>query len=80
MRGRLARVWARWKIIVHFDGLLVVAEEEERFTRKKYDFELPLHTIRYVLEVAGITADAFDYIAFLEKPFIKFERILREKL
>jgi carbamoyltransferase len=80
MRGRLARMWARWKIIVHFDGLLMATEEEERFTRKKYNFEFPLHTIRYVLEVAGITVDAFDYIAFFEKPLVKFERILREKL
>jgi predicted NodU family carbamoyl transferase len=50
----------RWKIIAHFDGLLVAAEEEGRFMRKKYDLEFPLHAIRYGLEVEGIAADAFD--------------------
>src|SRR5215813_629003 len=62
------------------DGMLVAAAEEERFTRKKHDFEFPLHAIRYVLEAEGITADALDYVAFFEKPFVKFERILMTSL
>jgi carbamoyltransferase len=62
------------------DGVLVAAAEEERFSRKKHDFEFPTNAIRYVLEAEGITADDLDYVAFFEKPFIKFERILMTSL
>jgi carbamoyltransferase len=62
------------------DGVLVAAAEEERFTRKKHDFEFPLRAIQYVLESEGITADDLDYVAFFEKPFVKFERILMTSL
>src|SRR5262245_57685224 len=62
------------------DGMLVAAAEEERFTRKKHDFEFPLHAIRYVLEAEGITADDLDWVTFFEKPFVKFERILMTSL
>jgi carbamoyltransferase len=62
------------------DGVLVAAAEEERFTRKKHDFEFPLQAIRYVLEAEGITAADLEYVAFFEKPFVKFERILMTSL
>jgi carbamoyltransferase len=62
------------------DGVLVAAAEEERFTRKKHDFEFPIHAIEYVLTAEGITADDLDYVAFFEKPFLKFERILMTSL
>jgi carbamoyltransferase len=62
------------------DGVLVAAAEEERFTRKKHDFDFPIHAIRYVLDAEGIKADDLDHVAFFEKPFIKFERILMTSL
>jgi carbamoyltransferase len=62
------------------DGVLVAAAEEERFTRKKHDFDFPIHAIEYVLAAEGITADDLDYVAFFEKPFLKFERILMTSL
>jgi carbamoyltransferase len=62
------------------DGVLVAAAEEERFTRKKHDFEFPIHAIEYVLAAEGITADDLDYVSFFEKPFLKFERILMTSL
>ncbi len=62
------------------DGVVVAAAEEERFTRKKHDFEFPIHAIEYVLAAGGITADELDYVAFFEKPFLKFERILMTTL
>ncbi len=37
------------------DGMLVAAAEEERFTRKKHDFDFPKQAIRFCLEEAGIT-------------------------
>ena len=35
------------------DGVLVAAAEEERFTRKKHDYEFPLRAIEYVLAAEG---------------------------
>ncbi len=62
------------------DGVLMAAAEEERFTRKKHDYDFPIHAIEYVLAAEGITADELDYVAFFEKPFLKFERILMTSL
>ena len=58
------------------DGHLIAAAEEERFTRKKHDYEFPGHAIDFCLETAGITAGDLDYVVFFEKPFVKFERLL----
>lgn len=58
------------------DGQLVAAAQEERFTRKKHDPSFPHHAIAYVLQEAGIKGTEVSYVAFYEKPFIKFERLL----
>jgi len=58
------------------DGVLVAAAHEERFTRKRHDPDLPRHAVAYCLREAGISIDQVDYIAFYDKPFVKFERIL----
>src|SRR5580765_2352691 len=58
------------------DGRLIAAAEEERFTRKKHDYEFPQHAIDFCLKASGISATDLDYVAFFEKPFIKFERLL----
>lgn len=58
------------------DGLLVAAAEEERFTRKKHDYEFPQNAIDFCLRTGGIEARDLDYVVFFEKPFIKFERLL----
>ena len=62
------------------DGVLVAAAEEERFTRKKHDFEFPRRAIEFVLSAGGVTAGEIDHVAFFEKPFLKFERILLTSL
>jgi carbamoyltransferase len=62
------------------DGRLIAAAEEERFTRKKHDFEFPEHAIRFCLEQAGILGGDLDYVVFFEKPFWKFDRLLRTAL
>lgn len=62
------------------DGEIVAAAQEERFTRKKHDFNFPEHAIRYCLEHAGIEAKELDYVAFYDKPFVKFERLLESYL
>jgi len=62
------------------DGEIVSAVQEERFTRKKHDFRFPTNAIRYCLDSAGIEGKDLDYIAFYDKPFIKFERLLETYL
>lgn len=62
------------------DGVIVAAAQEERFTRIKHDSAFPEHAVRYCLEAAGAALDEVDYIAFFEKPFIKFERLLETYL
>ena len=58
------------------NGVLIAAAEEERFTRKKHDYEFPINAIRFVLEHGAMRAADVDYVVFFEKPFVKFERIL----
>ncbi len=58
------------------DGEIMAAGQEERFTRKKHDFNFPNNAIKYCLKEAGIGAKDLSYIAFYDKPFLKFERIL----
>jgi len=58
------------------DGELVAAAQEERFSRKKHDAGYPRHAVDYVLEAAGLALNDVDYVAFYDKPFLKFERLL----
>lgn len=58
------------------DGRLIAAAEEERFTRKKHDYDFPQHAIDFVLKQGRIKAGDLDYVVFFEKPFLKFERLL----
>src|SRR6266481_7036974 len=58
------------------DGKIVAAAQEERFTRKKHDSSFPIHACRYVLEEAGIDYKDLAAVAFYDKPFLKFERLL----
>ncbi len=58
------------------DGGIVAAAQEERFTRKKHDSDFPKHAIDYCLQEAGCGLEAFDFVAFYDKPFLKFERLL----
>jgi carbamoyltransferase len=58
------------------DGEIVAAAQEERFTRKKHDSAFPEQAIRYCLDEARIDLGDVDYVAFYDKPFLKFERLL----
>ena len=62
------------------DGEIVAAAQEERFTRKKHDPEFPANALHYCLEETGTQIGDLDYIAFYDKPFIKFERLLKTYL
>ena len=58
------------------DGEIIAAAQEERFTRKKHDPAYPINAINYCLKEAGLELNQVDYIAFYDKPFLKFERLL----
>jgi carbamoyltransferase len=62
------------------DGEIVAAAQEERFTRKKHDARFPHNAIRYCLYEAAIPAAKLDHVAFYDKPFLKFERLLETYL
>jgi carbamoyltransferase len=62
------------------DGRIVAAAQEERFTRKKHDPEFPSNAIEFCLQQAGITLKDIDYVAFYDKPLLKFERLLETYL
>ncbi len=56
------------------DGELVVAAEEERFTRVKHTTSFPLHSIRFCLETTNINISDVDVISINSNPFSSFGR------
>ena len=62
------------------DGVVIAAAQEERFTRKKHDDRFPESAIHYCLDEAGISLADIDFVAFYDKPFLKFERLLETYL
>jgi len=62
------------------DGEIIAAAQEERFTRKKHDFSFPVNAIRYCLDYGKLAGGELDYVAFYDKPLLKFERILETYL
>ena len=62
------------------DGHLASAAQEERFTRKKHDSGFPEKAVQFCLDRAGIKMADIDYVAFYDKPFLKFERLLETYL
>jgi carbamoyltransferase len=58
------------------DGRIVAAAQEERFTRKKYDSRYPQNAIAYCLAEAAVKLADVDFVAFYDKPLLKFERLL----
>jgi carbamoyltransferase len=62
------------------DGRVVAAAQEERFTRKKHDASFPENAVRYCLGESGGGLEDIDFVAFYDKPFLKFERLLETYL
>ena len=58
------------------DGEIIAAVQEERFTRKKHDPSFPINSIRFLLDEAHISINDVEVVAFYDKPYIKFERLL----
>jgi len=62
------------------DGEIVAAAQEERFTRIKHDSSFPSNAISYCLESAALSGEDLDYVAFYDRPFLKFDRIMKTYL
>ena len=62
------------------DGHIIAAAQEERFTRKKHDHRFPRHAIQYCLEAGHVSLHDVSYVAFYEKPLVKFERLIETYL
>lgn len=62
------------------DGNIIAAAQEERFTRKKHDERFPINAVNYCLKEGGIRVEDIDILAFYDKPFLKFERLLETYL
>jgi carbamoyltransferase len=62
------------------DGKIIAAAQEERFTRKKHDAGFPQKAIEYCLNAGSISVSDITHVAFYDKPWIKFERLLETYL
>jgi carbamoyltransferase len=62
------------------DGKIVAAAQEERLSRKKHDARFPRNAVAWCLSSAGISMKDLAYVAFYDKPWIKFERMLETYL
>lgn len=57
-------------------GKIKFAAQEERFTRIKHDASFPTQSIKHCLEYTKTSLDELTCVAFYEKPYLKFERLL----
>ncbi len=62
------------------NGEIIAAAQEERFTRKKHYAGFPSQSVRYCLREGGVSLDKLRYVAFYDKPLVKFERLLETYL
>ena len=62
------------------NGEIVAAAQEERFSRKKHDERFPKLAVEYCLSEAGLTPDKLDFVAFYDKPLLKFDRLIETYL
>lgn len=62
------------------DGDIIAAAQEERFTRHKGDASFPANAVAYCLDEAGLTVSQLEYVAFYERPVVKFDRLMETYL
>jgi carbamoyltransferase len=62
------------------DGDIIAAAQEERFSRIKHDHTYPSKAVKFCLDFAKLTTSEIDYVAFYDKPWLKFERLLETYL
>jgi len=62
------------------DGIPVIALQEERFNRAKNSPDFPIQAINHCIQAGGLSFYDIDYIAFYEKPYLKFSRVIIDHL
>lgn len=62
------------------DGKIVYAVLEERLNREKHYKKFPQMACTQCLSETGLTISDIDIVVFYEKPFLKFERLLRSHI
>src|SRR5262249_9605967 len=62
------------------NGRVIAAAQEERLTRRKYDARYPADEIAYSLSEGKIGLTDVDFVAFYDKPLLKFERLIKTYL
>ncbi|HNW39733.1 MAG TPA: carbamoyltransferase N-terminal domain-containing protein [Candidatus Omnitrophota bacterium] len=62
------------------DGIVVAAAQEERFNRIKNSADFPINAINFCVQESKIAFSDIDYVAFYEKPFLKFHRVVLDHL
>lgn len=62
------------------DQGVIAAAQEERFSRRKNDPQLPRAAVEYCLAQAGASPSDLDDVVFYENSLLKFDRILRHSL
>lgn len=60
------------------DGIMVSAAQEERFNRIKNSSDFPINAINYCIQASCISFNDIDYVAFYEKPYLKFNRVIQD--
>ena len=59
-----------------YNGEIIAAAQEERFSRIKGDSSFPKKSIEYVLSRSGINPTQLSAVIYYESPYLKFNRIL----
>ena len=59
------------------NGEVISAAQEERFTRIKNDSNFPIHSVKFLLRSEKLKPSDIDFVVFYEKPFLKFDRIIK---
>ncbi|MCB1039774.1 MAG: hypothetical protein KDA94_09650, partial [Acidimicrobiales bacterium] len=59
------------------EGRIVAAVQEERFSRRKHDPDLPVQAIAHCLEAGDVAPGDLEAVVFYERPLTTFVRILR---
>lgn len=60
-----------------WDGEVVAAAEEERFSRRKHDASLPSRSIDCCLREAFIDPSQLDAVVFYDNPLLTLDRVVK---
>ena len=59
------------------DGEIIAAAQEERFTRIKHDWSIPVNAIKYCLSEGSITDEQIDYVVYYDNPLLTLDRYVK---